>query len=317
MRWRLGLGTVLLALFSGCLGGGDTAGAGGASSAPATPSDGAGSGPGLPAWAVGNWWTYETPFGESTYVVTADQGADWFLDTTNPDTAFLDARTDVSRLGPVRKSDLAGSQGSDRVEFFRFPLTHRQSWATRWDGFDVTVTALRSGEGFEFYANTTDGVLYSYSYEPRTGWFGYLSHHDANGTVDFGLKLTRSGHAFTGDVVRWNLTQLASDEGTGGAADAVPFEVPEGTTDIWAEYHFTCTGAAGYTFAVQPANPGLAAGQGAVDTGPCAQVDWSDVVQPEPEPGNWVLALEMGGETAEYQYALLLRTLETIPVASS
>ena len=182
---------ILLALLSillaGCSGGGGAGGGGDGDSSgtPTAAPPGTPSGDGVPSWTLGDWWTYDTPFGESTYVVTADQGSDWFLDTTNPETAFLDARTDVSRLGPQRKSDLAGSQGAERVEFFRWPLSDGASWMTTWDGEDVTVTASAGPDGsFDFLAENATAPMYRYTYLPATGWFGELRHLGADGQPD-------------------------------------------------------------------------------------------------------------------------------------
>ena len=72
------------------------------------------------------------------------------MDTAAPDRAFQDAREDVSRLGPQRKSDLAGSQGDDRVQFFQWPLVDGKSWSTRWDHQPVTITAT-FGNNFQQY----------------------------------------------------------------------------------------------------------------------------------------------------------------------
>src|SRR5690349_2278920 len=72
----------------------------------------------VPEWAVGDFWTMSSPQGGTfTYAVSADAGADWVMDTDNLDNAFFDARGDISFLGKVRKLDLAGSQGTTRVEF--------------------------------------------------------------------------------------------------------------------------------------------------------------------------------------------------------
>lgn len=268
----------------------------------------------LPTWAVGDYWVYTNGEGtESDFIVTADQGADWFLDTSSADTAFFNARNDVSRLGPVRKDDLAGSQGTDRVEFFRWPLAGGETWKTRWDGQDVTVKARDAGNGvFAFAASNATGLFYSYTYDARLRWFGEINRHAADGSVDFSLKQKSNGHDFAGTIVRWNLAEVASGAGGAGTTAAMNFEVPAGTTDIWAEYSFTCTGAAGWSFFVQPVNPGLAAQQGDMGFGPCAQVDVVGPVQEAPQPGTWVYVVSVGGETVQYRFTILLRTRQDI-----
>lgn len=274
-----------------------------------------------PTWALRDAWTYTFNGAAATYVVTADQGPDWFMETDSEERAFADLRDDVSRLGPQRKSDLAGSQGPDRVEFFRWPLESGKTWTTTWDqqpltievtgiGFDVARLVARDGNG-------TD--VYRYSYDAKAGWFGELRRFAPDGTERANLQLTAAVHNWTGTVVRWTVATVAEDSGPVGSDPPLvggPFEVAAGTTDIWAEYHFTCTGNGGYSVLVEPLNPGLAGQQGMNDGGPCVQVDWEDVIVPGPHPGTWAFALAAGAETIAYDYTLLLRTRQDVPIGA-
>ncbi|MFO1534264.1 MAG: hypothetical protein ABR586_01220, partial [Thermoplasmatota archaeon] len=52
-----------------------------------------------PVLHVGDWWNFTTATGALSYVVSADAGDDYTLDTDDAGLAFYDARTDVSTLG--------------------------------------------------------------------------------------------------------------------------------------------------------------------------------------------------------------------------
>lgn len=271
----------------------------------------------LPTWAVGDAWTYRFNGEDATYVVTSDAGSDWIVETDSAERSFADLRHDISRLGPQRKSDLAGSQGDDRVEFFRWPLRAGMSWGTRWDGQGVTITTQAAGDLVALEAHDANGTLvYRYSYDPAVGWFRELHHLNPDGSELVGLVLTAAAHNWTGNVVRWSLESVHEAQGSGGVNVAGPFQVAAGTTDIWASYEFTCTGTAGWSVLVQPANQGLAAQQGAFEGGPCSHVESAGVIQEAPQDGEWAFAISAGGETADFDYAILLRTRQDVPVGA-
>ena len=313
---RLTLLVMALALACGGLAGcaGDAgAGAGDEDSLTAT-DDGrpdAGGSLAMPEWAVGDAWTYDFNGASTAYVVTAETGSDWIMETDSEERSFSDQREDVSRLGPQRKSDLAGSQGDDRVEFFRWPLEAGKTWTTRWDHLDVAIRVADVVDGVAtLEANlASDGSLaYRYTYDAEQRWFGDLRHFEPDGNELVHLVLKEARHGWTGTIVRWDLAVVNASHGSDGATVTGPVEVPTGTTDIWGEYHFTCTGTAGYLVAVEPVNPGLAGQQGFHDSGQCTQVDAAEILVAGPHPGTWAFTLEVGGQTADFDYAILLRT---------
>ena len=264
-----------------------------------------------PQWSIGDSWTYDFDGASTTYVVTAETSSDWVMETDSAERSFSDAREDISRLGPQRKSDLAGSQGQDRVEFFRWPLEAGKAWTTRWDHLDVTVRVVGiTDDVATMEANlTSDGSLaYRYTYSAGQEWFGDLWHFAPDGTERVHLALTEARPSWTGTIVRWALTEIVADAGSQPPAVVGPQEVPAGTTDIWVDYHFTCTGNGGYTVALMPANPGLGAQQGYHKSEACLQVDFTGVAVESPHPGTWGLALTAGGQEVDYSYAILLRT---------
>lgn len=298
---------------AGCAGSGAPGGDGsGANGATVTQGDGAGLPPPslqLPQWAVGDAWTYDFNGARTTYVITSETANDWIMETDSEERSFSDLREDVSRLGPQRKSDLAGSQDGDRVEFFRWPLTDGAQWSTTWDHQPVTIQALVLPDRADLTATDAAGnLVYRYSYEPASRWFTSLVHYGPDGRELVSLTLTEARHAWSGTVVHWELLEVVQDEGSDGAAAGGPFEVPAGATDIWADYHFTCSGGAGYLVAVEPLNPGLAGPQGKEHSGQCVQVDWTDPMVTGPHPGTWAFTIDMGGQTADYEYTLLVRT---------
>jgi hypothetical protein len=308
--------TVAAAL-AGCAGEADPASGPreGVQSAVATRPDGTQPPPSLdkPAWALGDAWTYSVDGSETTYVITAETATDWLMETDSAERAFAEQREDISRLGPQRKSDLAGSQGADRVEFFRWPLTDGASWSTRWDGQTVTIAASVGVMGDAGLTATDEAgnVVYRYSYQEATRWFTQLDRYAPDGTQEVSLRLTKAVRNWTGNVAQWSLQPIIEGSGPAGVSPPVvggPFEVAAGTTDLWAEYHFTCTGTGGFSVVVEPINPGLAANQGMQDSGPCVQVDWEGAFVEGPHPGTWAFAITAGGETVAYDYALLART---------
>ena len=269
-----------------------------------------------PQWAVGDAWTYSFDGAETTYVVTSETATDWIMETDSAERAFADAREDISRLGPQRKADLAGSQGEDRVEFFRWPLEDGASWSTRWDGQPVTIHALVGVMGDAQLTATDEAgnVVYRYAYDAESRWFNRLDRFAPDGTQVVSLQLTKATRGWTGTVVHWTLVTVIEDAGPEGSPPPLaggPFEVAAGTTDLWAEYHFTCTGAGGFSFVVEPANPGLGS-QGRQDSGPCAQVDWAGTIVEGPHPGTWTFMVSAGGQTVAYEYALLTRTRQDV-----
>lgn len=240
------LALALLAL-AGCVGEGGSATtappAGGASGAGAPGGPHAGMG-GLmpPVLKVGDWWNFTSPAGAHSYVVSADSGSDYVLDTDSQDFAFYDARFDISMLGTMRKSDLAGSQGSGRVEFLQWPLHDGRSWATTWDGVKLTVTAKVEGDVARLTGAREDGTPYvTYIYSNRTRWFTGIDFKDEQGNSAFELKLQASGEGFPGRLVRWGLKEVLAREGDLPAAESGTFQVSTSATDVYAQSILSCT----------------------------------------------------------------------------
>ncbi|MEA3189607.1 MAG: hypothetical protein QOD77_189 [Thermoplasmata archaeon] len=304
---------ILVALLAGC-----TAPA--ADDATLTPplAPDAGAGLQVPAWALRDWWSYRVGDEVATYVVTQDLGAAWQMDTDSQARAFQDARDDVSRLGPQRKADLAGSQGDDAVQFFRWPLAAGDNWTTPWDGVEMGITVLAvDGPLARLEArNATGGLVYTYTYDAGARWFRDLRRLAADGTELVRLELSASGRNWTGTAVRWDLASLAA--GAGAASTAVPFNVPEGVTDLWLAYTAQCSGGqGGYAIAVKPADPAaVTATEGYANQGPCGDVAFAEVIQEAPRPGQWAFAVSMGGNPADaaFSYEVLQRTLRFVPV---
>ncbi|HUR25231.1 MAG TPA: hypothetical protein VM327_04350 [Candidatus Thermoplasmatota archaeon] len=301
---------VLIGGLSGCAGGGGNAPGVDATSA---TSGGAGMGAALtkPDWAVGDAWTYDFNGDSTAYVITSQTSSDWIMETDSAERSFSDLRQDVSRLGPQRKSDLAGSQGQERVEFFRWPLEAGKTWTTTWDHLDVAIQVTDVSQDvakLEAHLAGDGSLAYRYTYDAGQRWFGDLRHFAPDGSELVHLALKEASHDWTGTIVRWDLAVVNASQGTGAATVGGPVDIPAGTTDVWAEYHFTCTGAGGYILAIEPASPGLAAQQGFRESGPCVQVDGSRTLVEGPHPGTWAFALDVGGQTVDFDYAVLLRT---------
>lgn len=206
-----------------------------------------------PTWQVGDWWNFTslTGAGSFSHVVTEDLGAAWFLDTDNPGSAFRNAVSDTSYLGPVRKADLAGSQGDGRVEYLKWPLADDASWTTTWDGLRMDLHGRfiadrpRAGPAapwaYHVEARHGNGTLYaSYSYVPTAGWFRNATFHGADGRPEFGFELARHGQDYPGTVTRWKVRPVVDWEGPFTAGQATSWDVEANATDVYAEWRFTC-----------------------------------------------------------------------------
>lgn len=284
----------------------------------------------LPAWAVGDWWTYGIEVGPeeeglTTYVVTKDTGSDWWMDTDSPERAFQDARNDISRLGPQRKSDLAGSQDDDRVAFFRWPLAADDTWTTRWDRQDVTITVAAVDErGADLTASNATHLVYSYRYDADAGWFQRLDRHGPDGDVVFTLLLQDHGSAWQGTAVRWTLDVLLEEEGPpmmpNLGVNAQPgVTVPAGATDLWLAYTIPCQGqGGGYSIDLRPEDP-MSGDTPYQASGQCSgDVSFAGVAVAAPQADDWLLAMSFGSSPTPtgLSYELLARTLVEVPVGA-
>ncbi len=269
-----------------------------------------------PTWEVGDWWTWTSDqLGEYSYVVTGQQGGDWLVGTDSEQIAFFDKQTDISFLGEVRKSDLAGSQNDTRVKYFDWPLEAGKTWTTTWDGVQRTITVTGIDDGLaSFEAREGDRLAVSYTYDSSTGWFGEVTFHGPDGQAAFTTTPVASGSNFTGEVVRWRFGDQVGLSSTLQPA-AVPmqatFEVPENATDIWVNLQVDCPSGA--------FNVGFesSSGQGwsVEEACPYNQTVVGPVVE-DPEPGQWEGGA-VGASPAEqgsYSIQIIVRTLETVPI---
>jgi hypothetical protein len=284
------------------------------SSAPVAPTpDG---GLPLPTWAVRDHWTYAIGDSKATYVVTADLGSDWMVDTDSQQRAFQNARDDVSRLGPQRKGDLAGSQGDDRVEFFKWPLADGKTWQTRWDHQPVTITAHVRGATATLEAVDAGGArVYNYTYDAAVGWFRSLKHYNPDGTLLIALELESSGHGWSGTAVRYTLKTLYNATGANGGADAKPLQPDAAATDLWLAYHLKCgSQGGGFSIALAPADP--AAPNLVFDEyGSCVGAVDHEVAVTGPMGSPWTLAYSWGGSSPmTYTVEVVQRTREDVKV---
>ncbi|MEK6986047.1 MAG: hypothetical protein AABX89_06670 [Candidatus Thermoplasmatota archaeon] len=235
-----------------------------------------------PTWELGDSWNFTGPFGSFDYVVSAVGASDYTIDTTARGLAWFNTRSDISTMGDIRISDLAGSQGSTRVQFFDWPLRDNKTWSLTIDegqgGGTLDVTAKRTGpETFAMTARFDNGTAYmSYIYDNRTKWFSELDFKDPQGNSGFKITLARKGTAFAGDLVRWEFDTIVEDTGDlasiPGAGTSF-YNVPLTATDVYVDVELHCTaGFAGAGTAPAPFVGSLAGtdDRGAGDPGaPC------------------------------------------------
>jgi hypothetical protein len=210
-----------------------------------------------PEWTLGDWWTWTSPQidGPYTSVVAGDEGGDWLMATDHDSIAWFDARFDIASLGQVRKTDLAGSQGSTRVEFFQFPLTQGRSWTTTWDGLTMAIKVLSVADGVaSLEAKRPDGTLYAlYTYRDNHGYFGQMTYYDAAGSeVGFEAQVAGSGSGFNRELVRWTYTtELEMSGPIAGAGFGQNLPVPLTVTDVYVDLVVDC-GSGSFVAGVAP-----------------------------------------------------------------
>lgn len=310
-------------LLAGCSDGGGAGGAGDGDGATHPPGH-TGSLDEIPAplWQVGQWWQLASEQSDAgfTHVVSGESATDWTMDTDSQDIAFFDARFDISFLGQVRKSDLAGSQGGDRVQFFQFPLSLDRTWTTTWDGAPITVTVVGlDAAGAELEARHANGTLYAkYTYDVDLAYFGEYAFYAPDGeTVGFAATVTDAGTAFSGELVRWTLdTLFEAHEAVGGRS--TNFVVEPGYDDLWIDLHLACPqqGAVSVTFG-PPTGP--AEERGFTATGPCpTQLDETSTVTAPATPEQWgVFLASAPPQNAFLDLVILGRTLSTFAVGEA
>lgn len=318
--WMLSLALLVLPL-AGCVGGDGANDALSNATAPASPAASAMEGidpfAEAPVWSVGDHWTYATT-GAGTYdlVVTEDLGNAWRIEATGEQVSFFDARTDVSTMGPQRKSDLAGSQNGTTVEFFRWPLTVGATWSTTWDGVEreITVVSIDGGVA-ELEAREGDVVRVSYSYDARAGWFGHFTFHNDDGSVSFGSTLQSSGEGFTGEVLRWTLEEVAQEAGTLGnqpTAWGGDFVLDEGE-EVWLAFHVQCPSPAGLvSFGVGPTGD-FEGGTGWTEVCP-VHIAFEGVADTEPGEKSYGMIAGSPAEEGAYRVTILKRSVERVAV---
>ena len=154
-----------------------------------------------PVWLLGDAWAVST-FGvgdeERAFLVVTDVASDSYtLSTTSESMAGFDAMFDVSYVGKIRASDLAGQQQGQPVKYFDFPLAEGKTWTTTWDGLEVALTATAAGTGFAV-VGTVDGEPYvTYDYKPELKWWSRIEFVQD----EYGMAVDRYEPGWTGEVL--------------------------------------------------------------------------------------------------------------------
>lgn len=326
---------LLAGLLAGCSGDAPADGPSGSDALPSHGAHNAGTHLLAPNWTLGDYWTWSSPQIEEPYtsVLVAESATDWTMGTDNQEIAFFDARFDIASLGAVRKSDLAGSQGSTRVQFFQFPMMAGNTWSTTWDELPLTMEVVDVQGGIaKIEAKRADGTFYAkYTYDDNKGYFGQIDYYNDDGTeIGFSSRITGSGKGFSGDLVRWTYTTALEMGGPiAGTAFGQNLPVPLTITDVYAELFVDCTaGAFVAGVAPMPVVTAIAGledrGTGTTDGACPLQMAFSDSVG-EPRatvPGSTEEQWGFSGfadATAQgtYRFNIFLRTLETYQIASA
>ena len=192
----------------------------------------------LPPWEVGMWWEYETTGGVSKFIVTGETGNDYIVDTNDQQVAYFDAMFDISFLGEIRKSDLAASQGDERIVMFDWPLTENKEWQTSWDGLTYNMVANAMGENQFHVTGTVAGsgnLAVEYHYNADVAWFEYIIFYNSTTEEEqFRLNLLDSGFDYKGSIYRYTIGETIGF--FGGATESGLQDVRFGSE--WNELYF-------------------------------------------------------------------------------
>lgn len=162
-----------------------------------------------PTWSVGDAWHGTVVFGDEsrpiTFAVTGADASGYTMGTSDNDTAVYDAVFDVSYVGRIRASDLAGHQQGQPVAFFSFPLSDGKTWTAQWDGLQVNLTAtfnpaiktkLGLSPGFDVAATVGGQPFATFDYVPALRWWSHLTFAEG-----YGFTLDSAQANWTGSVV--------------------------------------------------------------------------------------------------------------------
>jgi hypothetical protein len=162
----------------------------------------------VPEWLVGDAWETTSAGGGAagervTFVVTAASRDGYVLSTTSESLAGYDAAFDISYVGKIRASDLAGAQKDKPVAFFSFPMTDGAHWSATWDGLIVNMTATfapaistaAGAPGFSIKAMSGDKPYATYDYVPSLRWWSHIDF-----AAGYGLKVERATRNWTGEI---------------------------------------------------------------------------------------------------------------------
>ncbi len=273
---------------------------------------------------VGDAWEWEAPWGIYTLVVTGETATDYIIESDGPDIAWFNEIEPVSTMGPQRKSDLAGSQGDTRVQFFDWPLSDGKQWATQWDGNDYKLTAAAKGDGvFEIQAHQGDILRVSYTFDPEVKWFREMTFYDENGTNSQPVKLREHITGWSGAVARWTYEVLDEDTITGpSTGPPKTYTIPAEATDLHLEVDFSCTEPGAVFFALGPAEAIPSIATGAESDGYTINRQCPDgfseavTISETPTEGTWGNLHAFASADAEISYRFLARTLVMAPVAT-
>ena len=184
----------------------------------------------VPTWHVGDAWHGAAyGFGEErrfTIVVTKAEGEHYTLESTDERMMTYDAMYDVSYLGRIRMSDLAGAQQDKPVQFFSFPLENGKTWKATWDGLEVALTATQTPRGYDIVGVVGEETYVAYDYVPELRWWSKLQFVQEG----YGITIDRVEAGWTGTLA--SVTAKLLYEGTPmlpiGTPGAGAFSMDEG-----------------------------------------------------------------------------------------
>lgn len=278
-----------------------------------------------PSWSLGDHWTFRPTAGEpTTFVVAEDLGFDWRMRTTDPELAFseqageLRPQYDISTLGAIRKADLAGSQGADRVQHFDFPLVAGKEWTTPWDGETFTVRVVEADNDTARLAGLRgDQIVYDYTYDRSVEWFREFNVLGPDGSVVFGFQDVEHGTNFTGELPSWQFEIVVDAAFDGRGFQQGNFEVTEETTDVFLDLSASCDEPGAAEYAIGPLQGLAVETDGYEFHEPCPHaINVSGSIGQEPR-GAWGYAISTSAEDHSLRMWAVTRILGLEPYPSA
>jgi hypothetical protein len=268
-----------------------------------------------PTWSVGQWWEWQTRFGDGAAddtfcsIVTAT-GSGYTLATEKDGMAKEDAAFNHPLLGSIRQGDLAFDAWADAAwSVLDFPLTDGKTYTKTipniaWDVFlpsdtvDVRFAAtFLEGDGAQqvgLRGTNGEHLLVDAVYDSGTGWFSRLDFYDVDPgqeALEVGWTAVATGTNYTGPYFHATAEPLLVwFDGLGFDDDPTQGGQPFANPNPYAT--FTVAGGENHRLYGALVAEAVAGGRAVVLIGPDHQARHVEVVDPVADGDGMVLWLD-------------------------